>query len=241
MVGAQIGGQLTRRITPATVARLGLFVIVVAYLIVMWSMSPKVTFWQLAPGLIVVGLGAGLASSQLTNVTLSEIPAEKSGVASGANTTVRQIGTALGIAIIGSIITVQTVTHALGALSSAHLSPAAQAQLGRAVRAAGPNTMVPHGLTASDGATAHQVLGAAITAGARSAMLFAVIAMGLGSLLSLLIPSVKVSGAHTTTEVLETFDDLEAIIGDPRDILGRAPFDTQHSSSGPGGGPAGPR
>ena len=38
-----------------------------------------------------------------TNVVLSEISRDKSGVASGANTTVRQTGNALGTAIIGSV------------------------------------------------------------------------------------------------------------------------------------------
>ena len=41
------------------------------------------------------GSGIGFAGSQLTNVILSEIPNERSGAASGANTTVRQLGAAL--------------------------------------------------------------------------------------------------------------------------------------------------
>ena len=53
------------------------------------------TFLQLLPGLALYGTGIGLALAQLTNVVLSEIPPESSGVASGSNTTVRQVGSAL--------------------------------------------------------------------------------------------------------------------------------------------------
>ena len=43
----------------------------------------------------------------------SEIPPDGSGVASGANTTVRQVGAAPGVAVIGTVLTVQTVNHAI--------------------------------------------------------------------------------------------------------------------------------
>ena len=54
--------------------------------------------------MMVFGLGVGLASSQLTNVILSDIDPDKTGVAGGTNTTVRQVGLALGIATFASFI-----------------------------------------------------------------------------------------------------------------------------------------
>ena len=42
-----------------------------------------------------------IAFSQITNVVLSEVPMAKSGVASGANSTARQLGAALGAAVAG--------------------------------------------------------------------------------------------------------------------------------------------
>ena len=59
------------------------------------------------PGLVGFGFGAGFASSQLTNIILSEIPHAKSGVAGGTNSTARQVGAALGIATIGALVTAQ--------------------------------------------------------------------------------------------------------------------------------------
>jgi MFS family permease len=54
--------------------------------------------------LLLYGTGVGLAIAQLTNIILSDIPAEKAGVGSGANNTLRQLGASLGIAIVGAVL-----------------------------------------------------------------------------------------------------------------------------------------
>ena len=59
----------------------------------------RCTFVALLPGFALFGIGIGFAGSQLNNVILSDVPAERSGATSGANTTVRMIGASLGIAI----------------------------------------------------------------------------------------------------------------------------------------------
>jgi hypothetical protein len=58
----------------------------------------------LVPPLFVYGLGVGFATAQLTSVVLADIPAEVSGLASGTNSMMRQIGSALGIAVLGSVL-----------------------------------------------------------------------------------------------------------------------------------------
>lgn len=55
--------------------------------------------------LMLYGFGVGLAIAQLTNVVLSEVPPDRLGAGSGANNTIRQLGAAMGIAIIGAILT----------------------------------------------------------------------------------------------------------------------------------------
>jgi hypothetical protein len=57
-----------------------------------------------APGLLVYGIGVGLATAQLTGVIMVDVPPEKIGQASGSQSTVRQIGSALGIAVLGSAL-----------------------------------------------------------------------------------------------------------------------------------------
>ena len=72
--------------------------------------STSVTGLQLAIPLFVYGVGVGLATAQLTSIVLSDIPAERSGLASGANSTMRQVGSAMGIAIIGTVLFSTLVT-----------------------------------------------------------------------------------------------------------------------------------
>ena len=116
IVGTQIGARLTRHISVTSVVRIGLVLEAVGLLFMILAVSPSLTFVSLVPGLVTFGLGIGFAGSQLTNVILSEIPNERSGAASGANTTVRQLGAALGIAVIGGLLTSTTISHAVSSV-----------------------------------------------------------------------------------------------------------------------------
>jgi len=215
IVGAQVGGRLTRRITPTSVARTGLVVETVGYVAILRTIAPDLTFLQLLPGMVVFGIGLGLTSSQITNVILSEVSIEKSGVASGVNTTARQIGQALGAAIFGSLITVQTINYAVQAFETAPMTPAAQAQMTAAVRERGPNAVIPADLSPTDAAAADDVLAQALTDGTRAAITFGCVVVGIGALLSLLIPRVKPVGtASAAVETVPTLDDLEPTVVD---------------------------
>ena len=105
IVGAQVGGRLIRAVGTTIVVRLGLVLVRArdrcSSCTRCRSTSPC---GDSLPGLAFYGIGIGFAGAQLTNVVLSEVPAESSGVASGANTTVRQVGAALGVAMIGSLL-----------------------------------------------------------------------------------------------------------------------------------------
>jgi EmrB/QacA subfamily drug resistance transporter len=52
---------------------------------------------------VILGLGVGLAMTPATNAIVASLPIAKQGVASAVNDTTREIGTALGIAIMGSV------------------------------------------------------------------------------------------------------------------------------------------
>src|SRR5690606_39699384 len=66
---------------------------------------------HLALLLFVYGLGLGLASAQVTNVVLADVPVEESGRASGTQSTSRQVGSALGIAILGTLLFASLSLH----------------------------------------------------------------------------------------------------------------------------------
>jgi hypothetical protein len=63
------------------------------------------TGWAIiAPFLFVYGIGIGLATAQLTGVIMIDVPMEKTGQGSGSQSTVRQVGSALGIAVLGTLL-----------------------------------------------------------------------------------------------------------------------------------------
>jgi EmrB/QacA subfamily drug resistance transporter len=81
--------------------------------------STTVTGFMLAIPLFVYGIGVGLATAQLTSIVLSDVPPERSGLASGANSTMRQIGSALGIAILGTVLFTTLTTGTSSNLTAA--------------------------------------------------------------------------------------------------------------------------
>jgi hypothetical protein len=59
---------------------------------------------SIAPSLFIYGIGVGMATAQLTGVIMVDVPADMSGQGSGTQSTARQIGSALGIAVLGTML-----------------------------------------------------------------------------------------------------------------------------------------
>lgn len=62
------------------------------------------SYLAILPGLVVTGVGTGLAMSPATTAITESLPADKQGVASALNDTVREFGSAIGVALIGSVL-----------------------------------------------------------------------------------------------------------------------------------------
>jgi EmrB/QacA subfamily drug resistance transporter len=93
---------LSRRLTPVVVVRIGLVLEILAIASLALLIRPDSTAWLTSPVLFVYGMGVGLATAQLTSVVLSDVPVERSGQGSATQSTARQTGSALGIAVLGS-------------------------------------------------------------------------------------------------------------------------------------------
>ena len=209
IIGAQVGGHLTTRISLAHIIGIGLACESLALLGVIWAVKPDITFWSILPGLSLFGLGLGFASSQLTSVILSEITPDRSGVASGASSTARQMGGAFGAAIIGSLITVQMTNRAADALTSASLAGTARRQAIASVRGEGPNFSLPAGLSKLDTATIERIITESLATASRIGLFFALVVVVVGAMLSLLIPRVKPAVKGATEQFVETFAAFE--------------------------------
>src|SRR5690606_20933014 len=61
-------------------------------------------YLSVIPGLLVLSVGIGLCMSPATTVITESLPVTKQGVASALNDTVRELGGAIGIALLGSVV-----------------------------------------------------------------------------------------------------------------------------------------
>ena len=211
-LGAPLGARFTRIIGTTRVVRIGLVLEAVGLAVVALMISTNTTLLALLPGSALFGIGVGFASSQLTNVILSDVDKDKAGVASGTNTTVRQVGAALGIAVIGSLLNAQTIKHAVSSVRTIELPHGVQTATIARIRAKGVNFVPPAGTPKSQAIALAHALEKSVVAGARPALLFAAVVVALGGFLSLLIPNIgplsdsPESPAETAISAFESID-----------------------------------
>ncbi|UVE95851.1 MFS transporter [Dietzia sp. B32] len=103
--------QLAGRMGGRSIVRIGLLLEMIAVVGLALSISATADAWVLAAWLFLYGVGVGLATAQLTNVIMVDVPVAQSGQASGFQSTVRQLGSALGVAILGTVL-VTTLANA---------------------------------------------------------------------------------------------------------------------------------
>ena len=103
-VASGFAGALGNRIAPVLIVRVGILAEILGLVAVALAISPSAEWWLIVPGLFVYGFGVGCATAQLTGVVLKDVPVEQSGQGSGTQSTSRQIGSALGIAILGTVL-----------------------------------------------------------------------------------------------------------------------------------------
>lgn len=70
-------------------------------------------WWLIALALFVYGVGVGFATAQVTNVVLADVPAPSAGQGSGVQSAARELGSALGIAVLTTLFfsTLATTLH----------------------------------------------------------------------------------------------------------------------------------
>ncbi|GAA3827644.1 hypothetical protein GCM10022206_77880 [Streptomyces chiangmaiensis] len=61
-------------------------------------------YLSILPGLLAIGVGMGLSMTPSTEAITASLPREKQGVASALNDVTREFGTALGVALLGALV-----------------------------------------------------------------------------------------------------------------------------------------
>jgi hypothetical protein len=75
-----------------------------------------------AIGMLITGCGAGLLNGETAKVSMSVIPPERGGMASGISGTLRFVGLVTGITGLGVVLSSQTERHFVGGASALPLS-----------------------------------------------------------------------------------------------------------------------
>ncbi|WP_082104261.1 MFS transporter [Demequina soli] len=126
--------QLTRRMGARAVVRTGLALEAIAVAGLAVTLSLDVSGVVVAVWLFLYGVGVGMATAQLTSVILADVPVAESGQASGLQSTVRQLGSSLGVAILGTLLMVSLGHATETRVADAGASASQATQVSEAVR-----------------------------------------------------------------------------------------------------------
>ncbi len=120
MIGAPASARLVERVGSKVVVATGLTTVTLA-LLLLTRLTPDSTYLEFLVPLLVMATGMGFTMAPATEAIMGAIPRAKSGVGSAMNDTTRQVGGALGVAAIGSLMSSTYRSHVESGLTS--LSP----------------------------------------------------------------------------------------------------------------------
>jgi EmrB/QacA subfamily drug resistance transporter len=104
MMATMVAGQITRKTGQYKIfIRTGTFMLLIGY-IYMIGYSADMTYWQIAIGMVLIGMGLGQLMQTLTLVAQQSVKASDIGVATSSATFFRQMGGTLGVAVFISIL-----------------------------------------------------------------------------------------------------------------------------------------
>ncbi len=181
------GGAMSGKVAPARAVQLGVMLELAGVIGTAIAVGADAGWGWVAPCLLLYGLGIGFATAQLTGVIMVDVPIELSGQGSGSQSTVRQIGSALGVAVLGTVLFSATQLSLDSRLDDLHISGAAKTQIVNSVvdTSGGAIPGIPHilkanGLNPADGQAAITAADDAFSEGARWAALAAAIFLAAG-------------------------------------------------------------
>ncbi len=122
---AGIAGRLTAKVQTRWLIGPG-FALVGAGLLLMHGISAGDDWTHLLPGLILAGIGSGLINVPLASTAVGVVEPARAGMASGINSTLRQVGIATGVAAFGSILASQVSNSIVSQLSGGPLTSHSQ-------------------------------------------------------------------------------------------------------------------
>lgn len=137
-VAALVADAIVRRVGERLVMTGALFLLAGGLLASLF-ISTGPSSWIVVVGSSLAGMGMGLATTPATNLIVGSLPASKAGVGSAMNDVTREAGGAIGIAVIGSLLTIwysEQLSASLSGLPAEEYAEAAN-NVGEALEVAG--------------------------------------------------------------------------------------------------------
>ncbi|MBF4163729.1 DHA2 family efflux MFS transporter permease subunit [Nocardioides sp. CBS4Y-1] len=136
---AAAAGRLTEKVPTRWLIGPGFLVLGVG-MVLLYGIQDDSSWTHLIPGLTVAGVGIGMINPPLASTAVGVVTPDRSGMASGVNSTFRQVGIATGIATLGSLfanqVTSQVTDKLTGQVPAQALDPLTQMLAGGQVEVA---------------------------------------------------------------------------------------------------------
>ena len=132
---ATVSARISARIGTKYTVSLGIAIAAIGYLFIAASYQVDTSYLVILIGQVIVGIGVGAAFSPAANSIMSAVPIAKAGVGSAMNDTSRQLGGALGVAVLGTVLNL-SYASSLNALKNPAMSASVMAQSANSVQAA---------------------------------------------------------------------------------------------------------
>jgi hypothetical protein len=102
MVLSPLSGGMVNKMGPRKLISFGMLVTGIGTGLFLFA-GVGVPYWQILPAFLVMGFGMSFIWAPMTTAVLNSVSSEKSGIASAVNGSLREIGTAFGVALLGTL------------------------------------------------------------------------------------------------------------------------------------------
>ena len=103
-VSAILSARIAARLGTKFTVSLGIMLAAAGFFYFSQTLNAATTYGQLVIGMCIISVGIGITMSPATNSVMGSVPVNKAGVGSAMNDTTRQVGGALGVAILGTLL-----------------------------------------------------------------------------------------------------------------------------------------
>jgi predicted MFS family arabinose efflux permease len=184
--------KVAERIGTKLTVAIGIFIAAVGFFYLTMVAAVDTSYLNIAIAMSITSLGIGMTMSPATNSVMGSIPVSQSGIGSAMNNTTRQIGAALGVAILGSILNATYITRIDAVSWPAQLPAEAMEAIRNSIQGAhivAQQVPVPQ--------LAQMIIdqsNEAFTAGSAHALLVAAIILAITAIITLIILPSRVRG-----------------------------------------------